>query len=283
MNSPEIRVGVDGSPANDAALHWAAVEAANRHAELVVVHAYEWRGFGTRVADPAAAAHERAEALVETAVRQAQAFAPGVNARGQAVLGAPGPVLIEGSANAALTVVGGRGHGGFASLLLGSVSQQVATHATRSVVVVRGRPDVEGGTIVVGVDGSPGGEPALAAAFEEAEVRHAGILAVRVYRPHYAPVGPDMSPYPEDPVTRRDNEILFLEEDIAVWVKEHPDVSVRTAVIEGQTAAVLADVSASAQLVVVGTRGHGGFGGLLLGSVGQQLLHHAACPVLIAR
>jgi nucleotide-binding universal stress UspA family protein len=283
VNPTEIRVGVDGSPASDAALHWAAMEAASRQADLVVVHAYEWRGFGTWPASPADASRERAEALVAAAVGQVQRFAPGVRVRGQAVLGSPGPVLIEGSATAELTVLGGRGRGGFASLLLGSVSQQVATHASGSVVVVRGQPDVEAGTIVVGVDGSPGGEPALAAAFEEAEIRHAGILAVRVYRREYPPIGPDMSPYPEDPVTRRDNEILFLEEDIAPFVKEHPDVSVRTAVIEGHTGAVLADVSASAQLVVVGTRGHGGFAGLLLGSVGLQLLHHAACPVLIAR
>ena len=87
----------------------------------------------------------------------------------------------------------------------------------------------------------------------------------------------------EDPVRRRENEVRFLTEDIAAWRDKYPDVEVEAVVVEGHAAGVLTDLSGSAQLVVVGTRGHGGFAGLLLGSVSLQLLHHAHCPVLIAR
>jgi len=74
-----------------------------------------------------------------------------------------------------------------------------------------------------------------------------------------------------------------LFDDIAPWREKYPDVSVRTVAVDGHTADVLIGLSSSSQLVVVGTRGHGGFAGLLLGSVGLQLLHHADCPVLVAR
>ena len=282
----EIRVGVDGSPSSHLALEWAAVEAASRNTQLVVVHAYDWRLVGARAPIGGAyadAERERAEALVASAVAEARTVAPGVNVRGEAVLGAAGPVLVNASGKVGITVVGSRGRGGFSSLLLGSVSQQVATHAEGNVVVVRGRRAANGGSIVVGVDGSPAASDALAVAFDEAIIHHAGVLAVRTYSSSGPAWGPDVPPYVEDPVLRRENELRFLTEDIAAWREKYPEVAIEPVVIEGHTASVLADLSATAQMVVVGTRGHGGFSGLLLGSVGLQLLHHAQSPVLIVR
>jgi nucleotide-binding universal stress UspA family protein len=286
VNLPRICVGVDGSPASQSALRWAAGEAATHSGELVVIHAYDWRVVGARAQVGGAVADQArstADTIVETAVEQARAQAPGVKVRGQAALGAPGPMLVSASETFDLTVVGSRGRGGFASLLLGSVGQHVATHAAGPVVVVRGRPDATVGPIVVGVDGSPAGDHAVRMAFEEAAQRGVGVLAVRVYTPRYASWGIDASVPVEDPVQRRDEEQRHLADDVAVWQEKFPDVSVRSVALDGHTAEVLIGLSSSAQLVVVGTRGHGGFAGLLLGSVGLQLLHHADCPVLIAR
>jgi len=139
MNPPVIIVGVDGSPASRAALQWAAVEAVARGRELVVVYAYDWRVIGARAPIGGAYAAEvraQADAVVEAAVADATAVAPTVRVRGEAVLGSAGPTLIAASRTAELVVVGSRGRGGFASLLLGSVSQQVAHHAPCPVLIV---------------------------------------------------------------------------------------------------------------------------------------------------
>jgi nucleotide-binding universal stress UspA family protein len=285
MNPPEVIVGVDGSLASRAALKWAATEAVRRNSELVVAHVYDWRVIGARAPIGDAYADDvraRAEALVESAVADARTFAPEVNVRGEAVQGSPGPTLVN-AANAGLVVVGSRGRGGFASLLLGSVSQQVATHAAGPVVVVRGRPDIADGPIVVGVDGSEPANHALGLAFAEAVARGTGVVAVRVYTPAHPPWGAHVAPYVEDHEERRAAEHKFLFDDIAPWKDKYPDVSVEAVAIDGHPADVLIGVSSTAQLIVVGTRGHGGFAGLLLGSIGLQLLHHAECPVLIAR
>jgi nucleotide-binding universal stress UspA family protein len=133
---------------------------------------------------------------------------------------------------------------------------------------------------VVGVDGSPAADTALHLALEEAAARRAGIVAVRVYPVQTQYWAPEMPA--EDPVRRREHELRFLTEDIEAWGEKYPNVPVERVVHEGHPAEVLADLSASAQLIVVGTRGHGGFTGLLLGSVSLQVLHHAQCPVLVA-
>ena len=122
MKSPEIIVGVDGSPGAVAATQWAAAEAVRTEAELVVVHVYDWRVIGARAPIGGAYAEDaqaRAGAVVDAAVADAQAFAPGVQVRGEAVLGGVAPTLIAASPEASMVVLGSRGHGGFASLLLG--------------------------------------------------------------------------------------------------------------------------------------------------------------------
>ena len=286
MNLPRICVGVDGSSASQSALRWAAAEAAANNAELVVIHAYDWRVLGARAQIGGAyadVARSMATTLMETAVDQARALAPEVNVRGETVLGAAGPTLVTASETFDLTVLGSRGRGGFASLLLGSVTQHVATHAAGPVAVVRGRPDVSDCPVIVGVDGSPASDHAVRIAFEEAIARGVGVLAVRVYTPRNAGLGVNISVPVEDPVQRREEEMRHLADDIGPWREKYPDVLVRSVALDGHTGEVLIGLSSSAQLVVVGTRGHGGFAGLLLGSVGQQLLHHADCPVLVAR
>lgn len=282
MSYANVVVGVDGSEQSHAALRWAAQEAALRDIELHVVHTYDWRvpGALTQVGGAfAEAVREGAEELTRAAVAEARAAAPGVRVHGSAVLGTAAAILSATALSDTLTVLGNRGRGGFASLLLGSVSQQVATHAAGHVVVVRGRTDTAGRPVVVGVDNSPGSEAALGVAFDVAAAREVPLIAVRAYTIGSPGSGPAGAAFDH----RRDEEYRAVAQQVDPWREKYPDVAVEVQAVVGHPTQVLADAAATAQLVVVGTRGHGGVTGLLLGSVGLSLLHHADAPVLIAR
>ena len=285
VDARRIVVGVDGSPESERALAWAATEAARRGSELLVVHTYSWHELETHTPVGAPFAEDirrHAEALVAEAVTRAQRIAPGVTVRGQAQLGQAAHTLVKASTDGATVVVGNRGRGGVTSLLLGSVSQKVAVHAHGPVVIVRGRPDPDG-DIVVGVDGSPQSQHALQVAFEEAMIHDVGVVAVRAYSLLATTYAPYMVGYYEDPHQRWESEMAVLRDDVATVAEKYPLVRVSHLAVEGHPGVVLAQRSADARLVVVGSRGHGGFTGLLLGSVGLHLIHHAQCPVLIAR
>jgi nucleotide-binding universal stress UspA family protein len=286
MDPTEIVVGTDGSPASHAAVGWAAGEALRRGAPLHVVCAYGWDWAGARLgpADELRRLAEReVEATVAEAVEQARRAAPAARVRGSAAVGEPVPVLLRAAEHAALLVVGSRGRGGFASLLLGSVSQRAATHANCPVTVVRGRHDAADGPVVVGVDGSAGATAALGTAFAAAAVRGAGIAAIRAYPPPSPPWGVAAPPPLHDPGEREAEEHAALAGSLARWREKYPDVAVEELVVRGSAARVLVGVSHTAQLVVVGSRGRGSLAGTLLGSVGLQLLHHADCPVVVGR
>ena len=236
MNPPVIVVGVDGSAWSSAALKWAVGEAVRRDRELVVVHAYDWRVIGARAPIGGGYAEEMraaAEELVNAAIADAQSLDPRVKVRGEVILGSAGPALVGSSKSAGLVVVGSRGRGGFTSLLLGSVSQQIATHAASPVVVVRGRPDIAGGPVVVGMDGSPSASYALGVAFDEAVARGAGIVAVRAYTPDFPPYGSRMTPYVENADERRVSEQKLLFDDLAPYQDKYPDITVEAVVVEG--------------------------------------------------
>jgi len=285
MNTPEIVVGTDGSAAGAAAVRWAAREATRRKLPLRLVHAFDWSWAGARFGDSSGLfelAEGRADVTLADAVVQAEQAAPGVEAHTRRVLGEPAPALLQAAREAALVVVGNRGHGGFASLLLGSVSQRVATHAPCPVVVVRGRHDESSGPVVVGVDGSSGAADALGLAFGSAAERGTDLVAIRAYLPPTPAWGVDVPPMVYDPRERDAAERDALDTALSPWREKYPDVRVEALVAQGSAARVLVGVSHTAQLVVVGSRGHGAFAGTLLGSVGLQLLHHADCPVVVA-
>lgn len=286
MTTREILVGIDGSDTSIAALRWAAAEAVQRGAGLHVVFAYDPQWPPTQpqqYAELAAIAHEQAEQVVTQAVGQLAASHPGLTVRHGVVAGLPAQALIEGSREAELTVVGSRGLGGFTSLLLGSVSDQVAAHAPGPVVVVRGHAEASTGPVTVGTDGSAGGEYAVGVAFEEAARRGCAVSVVTAYsRPLSAP-GFGMPPLVYDRDMLERDFMARLDQTVVPWREKYPDVAVHTGVVDGQAAHVLAEASARSQLVVVGSRGHGGFPHLPLGSVVRQLLHHASCPVMITR
>lgn len=134
--------------------------------------------------------------------------------------------------------------------------------------------------IVVGVDGSPASSVALRFAAEEARLRGAGLRVVRAWKVPvgaYAPV-----PYPAElyaevaPETER-----HLAAQVSEVLGSEPEVRVEQRVVEGPPAKVLVEEAAGATLLVVGTRGHGGFTGLLLGSTSAQVVQHAPCPVVV--
>lgn len=286
MITPDLIVGIDGSPEAERALAWAATEAARRNAVLLVLHTYNWQDLETHTpmgAPFAAEARRQAEELVSEAVATARRIAPGVAVHGQTLFGQAAATLVEASAAGATVVVGNRGRGGVASLLLGSVSQKVAVHAHGPVVIVRGRPDHDHGDIVVGVDGSASSQHALQAAFEEARIHDAGVVAVRAYSLLATTYAPYLASYVEDPEARRQSELAVLADDVATMAEKYPEVRLQRVAVEGHAGQVLAERSAGARLVVVGNRGRGGFTGLLLGSIGLHLIHHADCPVLVAR
>jgi nucleotide-binding universal stress UspA family protein len=136
-----IVVGVDGSDGSRRALHWAADEAAVRGDDLTLVHvwerpqAYAPLGLGAYPIDPEPI-QEAAQSVLDGLVREAAELAPDVPVRGLLVEGAPAEALLDAARTADLLVVGSRGLGGFRSLLLGSISQQVAHHAPCPVVIV---------------------------------------------------------------------------------------------------------------------------------------------------
>jgi nucleotide-binding universal stress UspA family protein len=217
------------------------------------------------------------------AVTQVREIAPDITVHTDAVLGQPVPNLLAAAKLADLVVLGNRGRGGFASLMLGSVSQRVATHAECPVVVVRGRRDIADGPVVVGVDGSTSSLEALEHAFQEAATHEADLVAVLAYAPASPPWGEGVEPIVIDTKQRDAEDHAALTEWLAPLQEKFPEVKAEALVAHGSAGAVLVGLSQTAQLVVVGSRGHGGLTGTVIGSVGLQLLHHAESPVMISR
>jgi nucleotide-binding universal stress UspA family protein len=282
-----IVVGVDGSPSGLAAVTSAARMGADRRRPLRVVHAFVWSLLSVRHGIGGGAPigpglRDAAEGFVTDAIALARSVAPDVEVAGEVRDGATAPVLLEESRGAWLLVLGDRGLGGFASMLVGSVTAQLAAHAECPVLMVRptGQPD---GPVLVGVDGSGHSDLAVEFAFEEAAFRRVTLRAVHAWRRPVATEPGDMLPLVYDVGEVDGEETRVLAEALSGWRDRYPDVAVDQMVVRGGAARTLVDESARAQLLVVGARGHGGFVGLLLGSVSRAALLHAACPVAVIR
>ncbi|MGW2741876.1 universal stress protein [Streptomyces sp. NPDC001450] len=283
--SPPVVVGVDGSPSGLEAAAVAAREARFRGCGLKVVHALVWPAMEVPLGPDEEGLRYAAGQLVAEAVEHARSVAPGIEVGNAVVTGAPLTVLEAQSRTAALLVVGSRGLGGFAGLLLGSTAVHLAAHGRCPVMVVRDRPDGTG-PVLLGVDGSPAGEAAVEFAFTEAALRGTGIVALHAWTPWSVPVSPPpdpSEPYALAPGVLAEGERRLLAEAVAGWQERYPDVPVEHTVVRGGAREALIEASARAGLLVVGARGRGGFTGLLLGSVSQAVLHHAHCPVAVVR
>ena len=138
--------------------------------------------------------------------------------------------------------------------------------------------------IVVGVDHSEGAKAALRFALEEATLRQATLRVVHAWQYAYIGATGFEGSYPAlggDIKELRDLAERDLDATLQEAIPETGAIEIERRVVEDRPAAALVDESRGADMVVVGSRGHGGFGGLLLGSVSQQVAHHAACPVVI--
>ena len=256
MQNPPVVVGYDGSPGARAALRWAVQDATCRRACVRLVYALEPSLRSMTVpflpgdVEPAHQA-ARAKAVLDEALGVTSRSGPSVDLTTETAHGEASLVLCELAADAALTVVGSRGRGGLAEVLIGSVSAAVAARAEGTVVIVR--PDVPGASsdrpVVAGVDGSQEAERAVAFAAEEAQLRRVGLTIVSAG------------------AARVDNP--------GAWVARFPQLSVTVRVLPGSAARAVAAEAVASQLVVIGVRGG------RLGTVGRYLLHHATVPVAV--
>lgn len=284
-----VVVGVDDSDEARHALAWSQDEAALRGGELHVVHA--WAPYAP-VSEVAAMApvddelyEKAARAVLEGALATIAPDTPGnLTLESSAVRGYPSSVLLEQAADADLLVVGGRGRGGFTGLLLGSVSQQCVHHARTPVAVVPLTAPLPGtDDVVVGVDGSAGSWLALGWAVDEAAIRGARLSVVHAWSTPYAvpPGGIGIAPLHRRDFLEQSQRLLheMVEGTVVRAERRPPDIELVP--IEEPAAPALLHRSKGAGLLVVGSRGRGGFAALLLGSVSQQCLHHATCAVVV--
>jgi nucleotide-binding universal stress UspA family protein len=285
MAEKHIVVGADGSKSAAAAIVWAAREAQLHNWGLIAVLAWDY--LDQHHANPGAPfvptygeadARSALDSFVDAAL-----VGDGVDVERRVVCDLAARALIESSRDASLLVVGSRGRGGFRSLLLGSVSQHCLHHAPCPVAVIHSneedpRPTDQPERIVVGLDGSDHGRRALQWAIEEARVRQGRLEVVHAWRLPY--LGTLAS------VTIDVNAVEGGAQHILDSALDGSDTSglthpVERILVSGGAAAALLHTAEGASLIVVGSRGLGGFSGLLLGSVSYQVAHHARCPVIV--
>jgi nucleotide-binding universal stress UspA family protein len=286
-----IVVGVDGSDSALQAVRWAADEARRLDTWLRLVHAYEIPigyppGFvDARALRDALAARGRvwlARARDVAAASASRLRADVVEENASAV-----STLVKESRGAARVVLGSRGLGGFSGLLVGSTAVALAVLAQCPVVVVRGKavdvPPPTAGPIVVGVDGTPVSEAAIAFSFAAAAARETELIAVHTWTDLLLDTAFAAGANALDVTPLAEQAQTDLEERLAGWHEKYPDVHLIRKVMRDRASKALLRHAEHAQLVVVGSRGRGGFRGLLLGSTSQHLLHHAPCPVAVVR
>ncbi|MFC9555306.1 universal stress protein [Rhodococcus sp. NPDC056960] len=287
-----IVVGIDGSPSSLQAVSWAAREAALRNTPLsLITTAFVPGTYGVPIGMPSGFFEDEerdGKTRLDRAAQTARDAAPGhpVEIATMLCTGTPVGELLAHSTNASMLVVGANRRGIVERAVLGSVSSAVAAHAPCPVAVIRGVPDRDindiPGPIVVGVDGTQQSEPAISMAFEEAALRQSELVAVHAWSDIVLQLSLDGG---SDAEWMRDaaNETALLSENLAGRAENYPDVKVHTIVVRDRPTQHLREQAENAQLLVVGSRGRGGFSSMLLGSTSRALMHSAACPLLIVR
>ncbi|MGV7753757.1 universal stress protein [Mycobacterium kansasii] len=284
-----VVVGADGSPASNAAVCWAARDAAVRNVQLTIVHVVStdvatwppmpypdtWAVWqedeGRKIL---AAAHKIADESV-TGERK-------LTVKSEIVFSTPVPTMVEMSAEAEMIVVGSSGRGALARVLLGSVSSSLVRRARCPVAIIRDEdplmPDPLHAPVLLGIDGSPASEAAVAVAFDEASRRGVELIALHAWSDLEVVELPGLN----WSAVEAEAQVL-LAERLAGWQERYPDVTVRRVVVCDRPARQLVERSQTAQLVVVGSHGRGGVTGVLLGSVSNALVHAVRMPLIVAR
>lgn len=285
-----VVVGYDGSPASQNAAHWAAREAATRRRRLLIVHAFRWpitelaqlRSEALALAeDPFRHEYQK---LVDALVEECRALEVRTEVSGEVVVGEPLDVLHRMSADANLLVLGSSGHGAVHHVLLGSTSAELVRLALAPVVVVRGTEHpARQGRVVVGVDGSATGAPAVDFAYDYASRHNAELVAVHAWSDLPLDALGAVREWDVDWDGISEEARVVLSEALSGHVGRYPDVATRKVVAMSKPVQALLDEAENADLIVVGSHGRGAVRRMLLGSVSQAVLHYAKCPVAVLR
>ncbi|HZE33629.1 MAG TPA: universal stress protein [Actinoallomurus sp.] len=279
MTNP-IVVGTDGSPSAEHAVEWAAAEAARRRRRLHIVYAVQPRGFGLAYCPgpgDVAWLTEGGENILVRAAELAAKAAPDITVTTELAFEAPGYALREQAGRAAEVVVGHRGLGGFAGLLLGSTSLSLAGHTSCPLIVVRGGTDDERKEVLVGVElHEDESTRVLEYAFETAAIRGGWVRAVHTWE---APPTMFDGAYPVNAREALSAAQNRLSDAVAPWRNRYTDIRVIEEAPSGQPVDELVKRSDRAELLVVGShrRGAGGH----VGSISHGVIHHSECPVAV--
>ncbi|NKQ52049.1 universal stress protein [Amycolatopsis sp. K13G38] len=281
-----VVVGIDGTPASVRAVRWGAREAALRHAPLTIIHAFgipdAFYGEAMPPGTWLRSRQQASQALLEEAAVAATSAHLGLAVRTESSVDAPIPMLLQRSREARMLVLGSAERGVLGDLLSGSVIGALSGHVECPLLVVRGDDSQPADApVVVGVDGSPANAPAVALAFEEASLRGVPLVAVHSWSDADSEQVFSAARAEFDFEPLRDTENRVLAEALAGWCERYPDVAVSRVLAKDRPRHQLLEWCDKAGLVVVGSRGRGGFRGLLLGSTTYALVHHSSCPVLV--
>lgn len=288
-----VVVAVDGSPASDNAVRWAANTAMKRDIPLRLAAAYSMPQFlyAEGMVPPQEVFDELQRETLQTIDRArdiALEVAPDLRIGHALAEGSPIDMLLEMSKDCTMVVMGSRGLSGLSGMVLGSVSGAVVSHASCPVVVVREDNAVTDankyGPVVVGVDGSEVSQRATEVAFEEAAARGAELLAVHTWvdtQIQGPGAGYAVSEDHWKAVQEEKDELLTNA--LSELSEKYPDVVVRKSITRDRPVRALASAAEGAQLLVTGSHGRGGFKGMLLGSTSRALLQEAPCPMMVVR
>ncbi len=287
-----IVVGTDGSLAAHSAVDWAAREATQRELPLLIVSAVPEHPLPRRASLFAALGkdrdylenlRDRARVKLSDEVRRVQKMHPDLRVEKALVEEIASYPLARATKDAALVVVGARGHSAPLRVkALGGISDAVVTHAHGPVAVIPEEASQPMGPVIVGVDDAPAAHEAIRVAFLEAARRGVALVAIFVW--HEPALAADTALMGSMALSEVSTEMkVFVEELLADEAAKYPQVPVEYRVEVGYPASVLIDGSRNASLVVVGSRGRGGFAGLMLGSTSRAVLRDAHCPVMVVR
>jgi nucleotide-binding universal stress UspA family protein len=278
-----IVVGIDGSGCARRAARWAAAEAVRDKAQLRLLHAFSLHtaGFPGYNPYPASMIPELDEdglALLKDCADRLRCDFPDLDISTAQAYGDAAETLRRVSHDARLTVVGAHGTNRVA-VALGSVAADIAATNPVPVAIIHPQEPPATGPVVVGINETSTDDAALKFAFEAATARGAALTAVRCFT---NPAASYLDLITADtPVL--ESERRMVSDRVAKWSKKYPKVAVHQVVLHDRPASALLDYAQFAQLVVVGSRGYGGTGGILVGSVSHELITYSTAPLVIVR
>jgi nucleotide-binding universal stress UspA family protein len=279
-----VIAAIDGSEGSLRGARMAAEEARRRGAALELLTALPWSSLGV-VTSPSAsdlpgAVLRNAESMLKEVVAELEPVAGGVS--WSVVERRPVDALRDASTRAQLLVLGSRGAGGVAGLLVGSTATAVVPAAECPVLVLPDDTSVrvsQRRSVVVGVEGRSGDEEVLGAAFDEAAARGTDLIAVHAWQDVRVGASFEVVSPLIDWAGVRDDEERVLAEALAGWREKQPDVVVREVVLRDKTAHALLAAALTAELLVVGHRRRNRLAAL--GSTAHGVLHRTSGPLLV--